>query len=184
MLMQRHRSQLLVIDVQEKLAPHVADQADVVGNCVRLVQYARHLDVPATLTEHYPKGLGATAAPLTEAAGNTAVTLEKITFSSWKDAAIRARIDGLAADGRDQVVVAGMESHVCVAQTVLDLVAHHVPVFLVADAVGSRDRGVRDTAIERLRDAGVSIVSQEMVAFEWLERGDVPELRDILAVLK
>ncbi len=140
MHIERDRSQLLVIDVQAKLAPHVAGQAQVVANATRLLRYARRLEVPATITEHYPRGLGPTVAEVREAAGNDAPVLEKIAFSSWKDAGIRARLEGLRAEGRDQVVVAGMEAHVCVAQTALDLVAATgLDVFLVADAVGSRE---------------------------------------------
>ena len=184
MFAERARSHLLVIDVQEKLAPHVAEQDAVVANCTRLVRYARCLGVPVTMTEHYPKGLGPTVASLVEAAGNEALRLEKITFSAWKDTAIRARIEGLARDGRDRVVVAGMEAHVCVGQTALDLLGPMGAVFLVADAVGSRQTLARDLAIERLRDAGAIIVSQEMIAFEWLERGDAAEAKDIIALVK
>lgn len=184
MLMQRNRSQLIVIDVQEKLAPHIEGGEQVVADCTRLVRYASRVGVPVTLTEHYPKGLGPTVARLREAAGNETPRLEKIVFSCWKDTAIRARIESLAVNGRDQVIVAGTETHVCVGQTVLDLVDGGLDVFLVADAVGSRQTRVRDIAIERMRDAGVTIVAQEMVAFEWLERGDAPEVRDVLAILK
>ena len=184
MFAERARSHLLVIDVQEKLAAHVADQEAVVANCTRLVRYARHLGVPVTMTEHYPKGLGPTVASLVAAAGNNAQRLEKIAFSSWKDDAIRARIRGLAADGRDQIVIAGMEAHVCVAQTALDLLGPMRTVFLVADAVGSRQTVARDLAIARLRDAGAVIACQEMIAFEWLERGDAAEAKDIIAVVK
>ncbi len=184
MFAERARSHLLVIDVQEKLAAHVADQEAVVANCTRLVRYARHLGVPVTMTEHYPKGLGPTVATLVEAAGNETPRLEKIAFSAWKDTAIRARIEGLARKGRDQVVVAGMEAHVCVGQTALDLLGPMGAVFLVADAVGSRQTLARDLAIARLRDAGAIIVSQEMIAFEWLERGDAAEAKDIIALVK
>ncbi len=184
MFAERTRSQLLVIDVQENLAPHVAEQDAVVANCTRLVRYARHLGVPVTLTEHYPKGLGPTVASLVEAAGNDSPRLEKNAFSSWKDTAIRARIEGLAREGRDQIVIAGMEAHVCVGQTALDLLGPMRAVFLVADAVGSRQTMARDLAIARLRDAGAIIVSQEMIAFEWLERGDVAEAKAIITLVK
>jgi len=184
MHIERERSQLLVIDVQSKLAPHVSGQAQVVANATRLLRYARRLDVPATITEHYPNGLGPTVAGVREAAGNDVPVLEKIAFSSWKDAGIRARIEGLKAEGRDQVVVAGMEAHVCVAQTALDLVAAGLDVYLVADSVGSRQAAARDIAVERLRQAGATIVAQEMVAFEWLQRGDDPAFKDVVAIVK
>lgn len=184
MLMNRNRAHLLVIDVQERLAPHIAAGQAVVANCRRLCRYARRLGVPVTLTEHYPKGLGPTDPRIVEAAGNEACRLEKISFSCWRDTAIRERIEGLAGKGRDQLVIAGMEAHVCVGQTVLDLVAAGRPVFLVADAVGSRSAEVRDLAVERFRRAGAHIVAQEMVAFEWLERGDHPAFKDLVELIK
>src|SRR5690606_34701241 len=102
-------------------------------------------------TEHYPKGLGPTVQAVRDAAGNGVPVLEKIAFSAWQDPGIRARVDGLRSGGRDQVVVAGMEAHVCVAQSALDLVSAGMEVFLVADSVGSRETVARDIAIERLR---------------------------------
>jgi nicotinamidase-related amidase len=184
MLIERRRSQLLLIDIQARLAPHVADGDRVVANCSRLARYARRLGVPASLTEHYPRGLGPTADPVLEALGNEVARFEKIAFSSWKDDAIRERIEALRADGRDQVVVAGMEAHVCVGQTSLDLLAAGLEVFVVADAVGSRAADVRDIAVRRLERAGAHIVTHEMVAFEWLGRGDTKEFKDLIEVLK
>ncbi|MGE3918725.1 MAG: isochorismatase family protein, partial [Hyphomicrobiaceae bacterium] len=163
MLAERSRAHLMIIDVQERLAPHIAGGEAAAANCVRLVRYARRLGVPVTLTEQYPKGLGATVESLREAAGNEVPCLEKISFSCWRDHAIRARIEALEGEGRDQIVVAGMETHVCVGQTVLDLRAAGKTVLVVAVAVGSRVAAVRDLAIVRFRAAGASIVAQEMI---------------------
>lgn len=184
MLMDRRRSQLLLIDIQAKLAPHVAHGEAVVGNCTRLARYAGRLGVPVTLTEHYPKGLGPTADSVLAALGDEVPRFAKIAFSSWQDDTIRGRIEGLLRDGRNQVVVAGMEAHVCVGQTCLDLLANGYEVFLVADAVGSRASEVRDIAIRRLERAGAHIVTHEMVAFEWLGRGDTKEFKDLIEVIK
>ncbi len=184
MLMNTARGQLLLIDIQERLAPHVAGGEAVTANCARLARYARRLDVPVTLTEHYPKGLGATAASVLTALGNDVPALPKITFSAWQDAGIRARIEAHRAAGRSQIVVAGMEAHVCVGQTTFDLLAAGLDVFLVADAVGSRAGEVRDLAIRRLEQAGARIVAHEMVAFEWLRRGDTEEFKDLIEVIK
>lgn len=184
MHMRRKSSQLLVIDVQEKLAPHVADGGDVIINCGRLLRYARRMDVPITITEHYPQGIGGTVPALLEHAGNDAKRLEKITFSGWREKRIHKRVARLADDDRTQVVVAGMEAHVCVTQTVLDLLDAELDVYLVVDAVGSRRAATRDVAVERMARAGAHLVTQEMVAFEWLERGDAAEIKDVLAVLK
>jgi nicotinamidase-related amidase len=180
----RTRSQLLIVDVQEKLAPHVQGQDAIIANCGRLIEYAKRLGVPITLTEHYPKGLGRTCPELTAAADHGAMTLAKIAFSSLKDDAIALRLRQLKTAGRDQIAVAGMEAHVCVCQTVLDLLQEGFHALVVADAVGSRDASVRQLAIDRMARAGAEIVSHEMVAFEWLERGDVPEFKDLIGVIK
>jgi nicotinamidase-related amidase len=184
MLMNSARSQLLLIDIQERLAPHVAGGEAITANCARLARYAQRLSVPITLTEHYPKGLGPTAAPVLAALGNDTRPLPKITFSAWQDAGIRARIEANRAAGRSQIIVAGMEAHVCVGQTAFDLLAAGLDVFLVADAVGSRADAVRGLAVRRLERAGASVVAHEMVAFEWLRRGDTEEFKDLIEVIK
>lgn len=184
MLMDRARAHLLVIDVQEKLAPHIARGTTVAANCLRLVGCARRLGVPVTITEQYSKGLGPTLGSLIEAAGNDTPRLEKITFSCWREPSIRSRIETLVASGRDQLIVTGTETHVCVGQTVLELRANRHHVFVAADAVGSRTVDNRDLALARFAAAGASIVSTEMIAFEWLERAATPEFRDILALVK
>ena len=184
MLMSRSRSQLLLIDIQDRLAPHVSAGEAITANCTRLAQYARRLDVPITVTEHYPKGLGETAAPIRTAIGNEVPALPKITFSAWQDGAIRERIERFRAAGRTQVIVAGMEAHVCVCQTTLDIISAGLDVFLVADAVGSRATEVCALALSRLERAGARLVAHEMVAFEWLGRGDTKEFKDLIEVIK
>ncbi len=182
--MRRDASHLLIVDVQERLAPHVHDHSHIVANCARLVGYARRLGVPVTVSEHNPAGIGRTVRQLAEILGSAVPRLEKISFSCWREPALRERMVRLRQEGRRSIVVAGMESHVCVGQTVLDLLASEFEVFVVADAVGSRSPQVRDVAIRRLLQAGAAIVSHEMVAFEWLERADAPEFRDVLGMLK
>ncbi len=184
MRVERRRAQLMIIDVQEKLAPHIEGGEAAAANCGRLIRYARRLGVPITITEQYSKGLGPTLSTLREVAGNETPCLEKITFSCWRNDAIRGRIEALAAEGRDQIVIAGTETHVCVGQTVLDLLAASHNVFLVADAVGSREARVRDLALERYRREGAKIVTQEMIGFEWLDRGDDPAFKDLIAIIK
>ena len=145
---------------------------------------ARCLGVPVTVSEHYPAGLGATVGELAEILASSAIRLEKIAFSCWRNAGLRERLNQLRQQGRREVVVAGMETHVCVGQTVLDLLANDFDVFVVADAVSSRSADVRQLALDRMARAGAAVVAHEMIAFEWLERGDVPEFRDVLNLLK
>ena len=184
MLASRIRSQLLIIDMQDKLLPTIDDAQKILQNAIRLVGFARRLGIPITVTEHYPEGLGGTAAVLTEALGGAAVTGSKLTFSAWRDEPLRARLRELRQAGRDQVVVVGAETHVCVCQSALDLVAHDFQVFAVADAMSSRHPEDRELAIRRLAQCGAAIVSQQMVAFEWLERAGTTEFKDLLPLLK
>ncbi len=152
---------LLVVDVQEKLVPKIAGAAALVRNIAFLIDACKALGVPVSATEQYPKGLGPTVAEL--AARLPANLPDKLAFSSC---AVPAIVDGFRRGGRPKVIVAGIETHVCIMQTVLDLRALNFRVFLPVDAVGSRYRIDHDTAIERLRDAGAILVTSEMAAFE------------------
>lgn len=187
MHLHRDTGQILVIDTQERLLPRIADPARVAAAIARVVAYGRRLGVPISLAEHYPQGLGRSVAPLREIADHSdqqIACIEKITFSCWREPRLRDRIGSLVRERRRQIVVAGLETHVCVLQSVLDLLAADLDVYLVADATGSRDSQDRDLALERMRRAGAAIVTSEMVAFEWLERADTPEFRDLLPVIR
>lgn len=182
--LQRERSQLLLIDLQERLVPAIDGHDAVVATAERLVRYARRLSVPITISEQYPKGLGPTVIRLIEAAGNAAARLDKVEFSCLANSGLAVHLGSIQAKGRDQVVVAGVEAHVCVLQSVLDLLGGRYEVFLAADAVGSRAASSRALAIDRLRDAGATIVDNEMVMFEWLERAGTPEFKELQGLLK
>ena len=180
MLLKAEQSSLLVVDVQEKLAPAVADSEAVVSRIALLLTAAERLSVPVTLSEHYPKGIGRTLPSLAALAPPDSI-LEKITFACGATESFRQRFDAL---GRRQVVVCGMETHVCVLQSALALLEQGSDVFLVEDAVASRRHSDRDAAIARLRAAGGTIVTAEMVVFEWLARADDPAFRELLALIK
>ena len=184
MFSDRARSQLIVVDVQERLVPTIHEAKPMMDSIARLIRYASILDVPVTFTELMPQRIGATLAPLLEAGPPSSVCLSKSTFSSWREPVLRVRISGLRQQRRDQVILCGMEAHVCVMQTALDLLSAGFEVLVVADAVGSRNLADYSRAIDRLSKAGAAVVTQEMIAFEWLERGDAPEFKHILSVLK
>jgi nicotinamidase-related amidase len=175
----RDRSSLIIVDVQEKLCPVMDDPRRVIYNSCRLLRGAALLEVPVTVTEQYPKGIGPTMADL-RPYYDPAVVIEKITFSCTKAAAFQERIKGL---DRPQAVVAGIESHVCVLQTCLGLLAEGYEVFVVEDACSSRQSSDLVLAMDRLRGAGAAVVSTEMVLFEWLERADDPQFRTLLQTL-
>ena len=174
------RSCLMIVDLQENLAPVTTDPRKVIRGCCLLLRAAKRLAVPAIVTEQYPKGLGPTIFDLREwmpAEG----AHSKMTFSCAEDAAIMAHLDGT---GRRQVVVAGMEAHVCVLQTALGLKEHGYEVFVVADACASRRAESETLAWWRLQQSGVALVSLEMVYFEWLKQAGTPEFKELVALIK
>lgn len=173
-LISPEQSMLLHVDLQERLMPVISGGAEAVANAVWLTRIARRLNVPVGATVQYPQGLGPTVAALAELLAADE-TVEKIHFSAVREGCLE-RLKGIE---RAQIVVTGSETHVCVLQTVLDLHALGKQVFVVADAVGSRRPTDRGLALDRMRDAGVSVVSREMVAFEWLQRGATDSFREI-----
>ena len=184
MLMDAGKALLLVIDVQDRLLPVMANPAAVARNTGILLQAARELDVPVIASEQYPKGIGATVADVGAHLPEGAVS-EKLHFSCLGDSALAQRLAHTGKDqGRTQVILAGIEAHVCVLQTALDLLGQGYQVFLVADAVSSRTQENAAAAIERLRAAGAVIVTTEMVVFEWLKKAGTPEFKTLSKLVK
>jgi nicotinamidase-related amidase len=180
MLMSAAQSCLLVVDIQERLLPKMAAPAAVVENTALLLKAARRLDVPVLVSEQYPRGLGATVPDLTSLL-HPDEKVEKLHFSCIGDEAFATRFRGL---NRRQAVVAGIESHVCVLQTVEDLLAGGTEVFVVEDATSSRVEKSKAAAMARLREAGARVVTAEMVVFEWLAKAGTPAFKDLSALIK
>ncbi len=175
MLMTAQDSLLLIVDMQERMVGHVHEPERLVRHCAWLMEVASELAVPALVVEHYPRGLGRTVAELRLLAP-PAGFMEKVHFAVGKSPECLARVE---ATGRRQVVVVGVEAHVCVLQTALSLHDAGREVFVVADAVSSRDPLDAACAIERMRTAGVWVVTREMVFFEWLERAGTDRFRQL-----
>jgi nicotinamidase-related amidase len=173
-LMEAERSRLVVVDVQQKLAPAMHDGDRVVDACAWLVQVAQRLDVPVAVTEQYPQGLGPTVERLRALVPSSAVAA-KLAFSC----AEAGCLDALPGAGRPQVVLAGIEAHVCVLQSALGLAAQGMEVFVVADAVSSRRPENAQLAFDRMRAAGIAVVAREMVAFEWLQQAGTERFRAV-----
>ena len=165
-------SMLCVIDVQERLVPAMADGDVVVARCRRLAEGARLLGVPAVLTEQYRQGLGATVPALAEL---LPPPLEKLSFSCCGAEGFAAAI----AAGFGQIVLCGLETHVCVAQTALDLLAEGYAVFLAVDAISSRHAIDRDVALRRLVAAGAVPTTSEAVLFEWCRSASHPQFQAV-----
>ena len=184
MLLSRDKSQLLIIDVQEKLLPAMSDPERVVERCIRLVRAVRALDIPVTVSEQYPHGIGPTVSPLREALGNSGSVMDKVEFSCAKNDLLRERLHELRRRGRGQVVMGGIEAHVCVTQTAIDLEDQGFEAFVVADAVDSRAKSSRRLSLARLLKTGVDVVNSEMVLFEWLGKAGTPEFKELLGLVK
>jgi nicotinamidase-related amidase len=184
MLISRDKSQLLIIDVQDKLLGAISGKDRVVDRCVSLVRAARLMGVPITLSEQYPQGLGPTVDPIREAYGNAGFIVDKVEFSCLRSEPLRDRLHELRRQGRPQAVIGGIEAHVCVLQTAIDLEAQGFEAFVAADAIGSRSKLNRKLAISRLMKSGVDVVDSEMVLFEWLERAGTPEFKELQALIK
>jgi nicotinamidase-related amidase len=160
-------SQLLVIDIQERLGAAMPQKvlARVMRNVTLLMTAADRLGIPVTVSEQYPKGLGATDARIATAIPSAARRIEKTCFSCADAEGFAPVIDDAR---RRQVILAGMESHVCVLQTAMDLLAAGFQPFIVEDAVCSRKLENYENALQRLQAAGAVIATAESVVFEWL----------------
>ena len=178
-LLSRNDSRLLVVDVQEKLTPLIPGADRMISNCKRLIQAANLLGVPVAATQQYPKGLGAIVPELAALLDDAP---EKQLFScaevlGWGTEADRQ-------NGREKVVVAGIEAHVCVLQTALDLLSQGFRVYVPADSVASRGELDWKIALDRLSLSGATITTTESVLFEWCETSAAPEFKAISRLIR
>ncbi|MHB8491394.1 MAG: isochorismatase family protein [Solirubrobacteraceae bacterium] len=170
--LERERAALVVVDVQEAFRPY-GGFAAVAGASAKLLEGARILGLRRVVTEQYPKGLGATA-PEVGLAGE--VPVHKRVFSA-------ARAEGFDLEGASQVVLCGIETHVCVAQTALDLLSEGVQVQVVADAVTSRHAGDHERGLARLEGAGAVVSTVEAVLFVLLGSAASPQFKAIQGLI-
>jgi nicotinamidase-related amidase len=167
-LLERNKAVLVVVDVQEGFRSYTSFEA-VAQACSKLVRAGRILDVPRIVSEQYPKGLGHTAP---EVSLEDEPRIEKTVFSA-------VRAEGFDLGGRTQAIVCGIETHVCVSQTALDLLDRGIEVHVPADAVGSRHELDYERGLERLERAGAVVSTVESVLFELLERAGTPEFKQV-----
>ena len=180
-VLRRDGAVLVVVDLQEKLLPAIAEKDRVLRNSLLLLRAARELELPVVLTTQYERGLGPTVAEvLAEAPGVTPV--DKVAFGCFGSEEFLARLAALP--GRDQLVVAGIESHICVAQTVLGALGEGYQVHVATDAVGSRTPDGRQVGLRRMERAGAVLSSAEMAIYELLGGSDHPAFKQMLPLLK
>jgi nicotinamidase-related amidase len=175
------RSAIVVVDLQQKLLPAIHEHERVLRNSLLLLRLARVLELPVVLTTQYRKGLGETVPEVLEAAP-AVEPIDKVAFGCFGSDAFRARLDALP--GRNQLVVAGIEAHICVAQTVLGAIAEGRDVHVAADAVGSRTPENRAVGLGRMEAAGAVVTSAEMAVYELLGRSDAAAFKTMLPHLR
>jgi nicotinamidase-related amidase len=177
-LMNRDDTALLVVDVQEKLLPLIPGSAQLVWNIRRLLDGAAALGVRTLATEQYPQGLGPTTAELAQRLANIPA---KLAFSCGECGEL---FSGLADQGIWKILVCGIETHVCVSQTVHDLLGEGFRVYVAADAVGARGPLDHEMALRRMDSAGATLTTTEAALFEWCERAGSPEFKKISALVR
>ena len=176
MLMNKKSGALVLIDIQEKLTPHVMHAEKLVARCEWLIRLCHELTVPVIVCEQYPSGLGKTVEPLRTLA-NVSEPIEKVEFSCYQSELF---VKQLASLHKQQIILAGIETHVCVLQTALDLKQQtQHDVFVVVDAVSCRSEMNNKYGLKRMKQAGVELVTSEMVFFEWLGRAGTPEFKTL-----
>jgi nicotinamidase-related amidase len=178
--LERDRSVLVVVDVQEAFRPAVLDFDRVAANVAALVRGARVLDIPVLVSEQYPKGLGRTVPEVSRHLDGIE-PVEKLCFSAAGDADFAKRLN---ESGRDQVLLCGIESHVCVNQTADDLLATGKAVHVARDAVSSRTTENRELGLHKMERAGAVITSVETALFELLRAAGTPEFKEIQKLVK
>lgn len=173
----REETLFLIIDIQEKLV-NMLQNDDVKKQAIIIANAAGKLNMPVIVTEQYPKGLGNTISEIKEAITN-ADYIEKTEFSAYKD--ISTAIENT---NRKQIIIIGIETHICVLQTAFDLLNSGYEIFIVKNACGSRNIDDKNTALDRLKQAGCQIITTEMLIFELLKSSKNPYFKELQALIK
>ncbi len=175
-VLDRGRAALVVVDVQEAFRPAVLDFDRVAAGAATLVRGARILDLPVIVTQQYPRGLGATVPELAEHLDGIE-PIDKVCFSA-------AAAEGFDLQGRDQALICGIESHVCVSQTAHDLLDRGIQVHVARDAVTSRTEENRELGLHKMEGAGAVVTSVETALFELLGAAGTDEFKQVQALVK
>jgi nicotinamidase-related amidase len=181
MLIDRAASRLLLVDVQDRLLPVVDNQEELLRNALVLSRSAFICGVPTVVSEQYPEGLGSTVPELSAALSEGVPRVSKVGFSCLQEQKLA---DEIRSEGKNHIIVSGIEAHVCVLQTAVELVASGMHVFVVCDAVGSRKPQSKRTALRRMFSYGINIVTTEMVVFEWLRTAKATHFQEISRLIR
>jgi nicotinamidase-related amidase len=178
--LRKNEAVMVIVDIQERLAAVMSERQKVVENCLHLIELCKLLDIPIILNEQYPRGLGQTVPELKEAL-TMLVPHEKVTFSCC---GMGTFAETLAESGRKKVLLVGMETHVCVLQTCLDLLRNDYVVHAVSDAICSRTYDNFKTAMEYMKTAGAVVTCTETALFQLLEKAGTEEFKIISKRIK
>ncbi|MFN8296369.1 MAG: hydrolase [Chitinophagales bacterium] len=178
-LIQKEKTALLIIDIQEKLMPVIQDAEVVFANTNRLLKGASVLNIPVILTEQYPKGLGNTCSEI-ELSENI-LQVEKMCFSCMQSEDV---IQQLKTNNITTLILCGVESHICVLKTALEALENNFEVHVVADAVSSRTKENKQLALERIRQSGAFIVSTEIILFQLIDEAGTEAFKAISRLIK
>ena len=171
---------LVIVDMQERIIPKIFDQHIVISNVITLIKSARILNIPIIVTEQYPKGLGSTIPEIKDLIVPWQ-PIEKICFSCFGNGDFLKKLKELK---RDNIILCGIESHVCIMQTALDGLKSEYSVFFVKDAISSRTENNRKTGFERMSQAGAIPVSTEMAMFELLREAGTDKFKQMVGMIK
>jgi len=179
-MLKRENALLLVVDIQANLFPHILRHDEMADAVVRTIRGCKVLGVPVVVTEQYPKGLGPTVKEI-QAEFDPFEPIVKSTFSCCGDGGF---LDAIEKTGRKEIILCGIEAHVCIYQTARDLVEAGYDVHLLVDGISSRTQENRGVAIRKMENLGVHLTTMEMALFEMLVACDVPDFKPILKVVK
>ena len=179
-MLQVENALALAVDFQDRMMPLISDNEEVARKAAMFLKGCRILDIPILVTQQYTKGLGETIAPIREALGEFE-HIEKITFSCYKNEEFRKKLEQL---GKKDIIVTGVEAHICVQQTVLDLLDHGYSVYVLVDCISSRFSTDRKFSMKRMEIAGAVFTTMESILFEMLVSADHPQRKEITKLVK
>jgi nicotinamidase-related amidase len=179
-LLAKENSFLLIIDVQEKFREHICDFSSVIKTITKLIEASKILGIPVVVTEQYPQGLGPTVAEISSCLAN-GVSFSKRAFSCCQDGSF---VDFLKQMKRNQVIVSGIESHVCVNQSVHDLIAIGYSPHLIVEAIGSRTLENKEIGLKKMIASGAILSSLETALFELLKDSASDTFRSVQQLVK
>lgn len=175
MLIDANNCVMVIIDMQEKLMPLVVNHRDVIDYSVWLLEVSQELDIPNITTEQYPKALGPTVTPIKNVL-NLDNIIPKLTFSAMATPLFSA---ALKAVKKQQIILMGIETHVCMLQTAIEMKEQGYDVFVITDCTSARNESDKILALDRMKHTGITLVSREMVIYEWLRQGGTPQFKHI-----